>query len=152
MADPTNGSGWGLAAAQASRWRPNDACNTSPPRVSGDLSIVVDASSVPDDSGETSLRSAKILYASFPISLWVICSTAVKLEASRTRSPTKPYLHLPLFFATLSRYLSAYPWINFFLANLHRSLKCRCGPLALLVFRFLLFLGMKAVISFSDNK
>ena len=105
-----------------------------------------DASSVPDDSGETSLCLAKILDTSFPISLWVICSMSVKLEASRTRSPMKPYVHLPLFFSTLSRYLSAYPWINFSLVNLLRSSKCRYGPLALLVFCVLFFFGMKAVI------
>ena len=100
----TGGSGWGSDAARGSKLRPNDAC----------ISFVVDdVWSVPDDSGETTLRLAMIRAASFSMSRLLILSTSATLAASHTRLATKPYEHLPfLFAATFSMYRLAYPRTN----------------------------------------
>ena len=101
---------------------------------------------MPDISSDTFLRSSTILATSFLISLRVICSTSVTLEASRTSSAMKPYSHLPLFLATLSRYRVAYPLILLCLINLLGPSKRRYVPLLLFDLGvFLLYFGMTAI-------
>ena len=145
----TGGSGWGSDAARGSKLRPNDAC----------ISFVVDdVWSVPDDSGETTLRLAMIRAASFSMSRLLILSTSATLAASHTRWATKPYEHLPfLLAATFSMYRSAYPRTNMSLMDLLAPLNSRYGPRALLVFRVLVFcffleLNMVAILSFGDDR
>jgi len=79
------------------------------------------------------------------MSLLFICSTLFTLEASRTSPAIKPYLHLPLFLETLSRYRIAYPRISLCLINLIGPSKRRYVPLLLFALGVLLFLGMTAI-------
>ena len=87
---------------------------------------------MPDNCRDSFLCLVTILLASFSMSVLSICRALFLVEASSTIPAMKPYLHFPLFLATLSRYRIAYPRISICLINLIGSSKCRY--LALLIF------------------
>ena len=102
---------------------------------------------VPDNCCDTVLCLATILVASFRMSFLYICRALFLVQASRTSPAKKPYLHLPLFLWTLSRYRIAYPRISLCLINLIGPLKCRYSPLLLIVLG-VLFLHVRWYLCF----